>query len=46
MALRYHPDLNRGGSQALAESRMKRVNAAYGVLGSPERRHAYDRSLG
>jgi curved DNA-binding protein len=45
MALRYHPDLNRELSQTVSEYRMRRLNAAYGVLSSPERRDAYDRSL-
>ena len=45
LATRYHPDLCRVASPAVAEARMKRLNSAYAVLGSAERRQAYDESL-
>jgi oligosaccharyl transferase (archaeosortase A-associated) len=39
----YHPDRDRTPE---AEGKLKEINEAYGVLSSPERRAAYDRSLG
>jgi DnaJ-class molecular chaperone len=45
LATRYHPDLCRVGSAAVAEERMKQLNLAYSVLGCVERRQAYDESL-
>lgn len=41
LALRYHPDRNRGDSQA--EEHFKNINAAYAVLSDPEKRDRYDR---
>ena len=41
LALQYHPDRNRGNSQA--EQRIREVNAAYEILGDPEARKTYDR---
>ncbi len=38
LARKYHPDLNR---QAL-DTYIKRLNEAYGVLGDPTKRAAYD----
>ena len=40
LARRWHPDLNRGPE---AEAQMRRLNAAYQVLGDPQRRAIYDR---
>jgi curved DNA-binding protein CbpA len=40
LALKYHPDHNRGDSQA--EEQMKRINAAFGVLRRPDLRAQYD----
>jgi curved DNA-binding protein CbpA len=40
LALKYHPDHNRGDSQA--EEHMKRINEAYRVLGKPDLRADYD----
>ncbi len=40
LALKYHPDHNRGDPQA--EEHMKRINEAYRVLGKPDLRADYD----
>lgn len=49
LARRHHPDFH-GGADAPAredaERRMQAVTAAWAVLGHPDRRAAYDRSLG
>lgn len=45
---RLHPDRHIGrpaAERALAERRMREVTEAYGVLGDPERRTAYDAAL-
>lgn len=42
LARRYHPDL----AGADGEAMMRRLNAAWEVLGDPERRAAYDRQRG
>jgi curved DNA-binding protein CbpA len=41
LALKYHPDLN--PTHEDATRRMIRINLAYEILASPERRSAYDR---
>lgn len=41
LAARYHPDVNRSPDAA---RQMKRINAAYEVLGDLHRRAAYDRN--
>lgn len=46
LARTYHPDLLRGASpedRRRAEEMLKRVNRAYGAVGDPRRRAAYDR---
>ncbi|HET6310834.1 MAG TPA: J domain-containing protein [Candidatus Nitrosotalea sp.] len=40
LALKYHPDHNRG--DARAEEQMKRINAAFRVLSRPDSRAEYD----
>lgn len=39
LAAKYHPDVNKAPD---ATERMKRLNAAYGVLSDPDKRRAYD----
>jgi len=39
LSKKYHPDVNRSG---LAEEQMKKLNAAYSVIGDAEKRAAYD----
>lgn len=41
MALKYHPDRNKGDKAA--EAKFKEINAAYEVLGDEQKRAAYDR---
>jgi hypothetical protein len=41
LALRYHPDRNRGDEEAAADQ-FKRVQEAYGTLADPSKRAAYD----
>lgn len=46
LARAYHPDLMhqaRPEVRAAAEATLKRINAAYAILGNPARRLAYDR---
>jgi len=41
LVLQYHPDRNPGDKTA--EERIREINAAYEVVGDPEKRQAYDR---
>jgi len=45
LARKFHPDQNVDGD-GRADTMMKRVNVAYGVLGDPIKRRAYDRLRG
>lgn len=42
LALRFHPDVQPPERKQWAEEQMKRVNAAYAVLGDPEKRARYN----
>ena len=41
LVLKYHPDRNQGNARALIR-KMQGINAAFEVLGDPEKRKAYD----
>jgi curved DNA-binding protein CbpA len=41
LALRYHPDRNRGNAKE-AEDRFRRINGAREGLGNEQKRHQYD----
>ena len=42
LALKYHPDRNRGDGQAAAAEKFRAVSDAYAVLSDPNRRRQYD----
>ena len=42
MALKFHPDRNRGDGQEAAAEKFKAIADAYAVLSDPNRRHQYD----
>ena len=44
LALKYHPDRNRGNEEAAAE-KFKEIQAAWSTLSNPEERQAYDAEL-
>jgi curved DNA-binding protein CbpA len=46
LAKQHHPDLVPQERRRWARTQMARINAAYEVLGDPERRAAYDRQQG
>ncbi|MCH8042052.1 MAG: DnaJ domain-containing protein [Nitrospinae bacterium] len=41
LVFQYHPDRNQGGKEA--EEKIREINAAYEVLGDPEKRKSYER---
>ena len=45
LARKYHPDFHGGAARASAEASMQRVNEAWTVLSSTDRRRDYDQSL-
>jgi DnaJ-class molecular chaperone len=45
LSMKYHPDRVPRGERGRAGERMRRINAAYEVLGHPSARVAYDRTL-
>lgn len=45
LATLFHPDRQPSSSRAAAETRMKELNAAYGVLRCSQRRAIYDAQL-
>jgi molecular chaperone DnaJ len=46
LARAFHPDANPTAPSAEARAAMVEINAAWEVLGDPERRRAYDRAIG
>ena len=42
----YHPDANPDGASAEARAAMIEINAAWEVLGDPDKRRAYDEAIG
>lgn len=45
LCLKYHPDIAKEISPAEATRQMQRINKAYSVVSSPEKRREYDRFL-
>lgn len=45
LSKRYHPDTTEL-SEAIAKAKFQLLNEAYGTLSNPERRQAYDRTIG
>lgn len=43
LAMKYHPDRNKGDKQAEAEEKFKDISKAYNVLSDPEKRKQYDK---
>lgn len=46
LSLKYHPDVTAPPHRETATRKMQRINAAYVVLGNPEARRRYDKTLG
>lgn len=46
LAREWHPDVCAPEHKEASTQYMKRINAAYAVLGDPERRKQYDRAIG
>lgn len=43
---KYHPDKHSESSRLWAEEKSRQMNAAYAVLGNPQKRSEYDRANG
>jgi hypothetical protein len=46
LARRHHPDANPGRVESGRATTMAEINAAWAVLGNPEKRRAYDQAIG
>ena len=42
---KYHPDLNTGTEQSIAEEKIKEINEAYDILSDPVQREEYDKTI-
>lgn len=45
LAKKYHPDLQTENNKTIAETKMKKINEAYSILGDEQKRKKYDEKL-